>query len=64
MSRLVPRRFTDAASTDIRRTFDRVRWEMKRDGVEERRIFVGVLEVGFVGCDKRSTRNVRHLRLV
>lgn len=56
MSRLLPRRFTDAANTDVRRTFDRIRWERKRAGIEETRVFVGTIVVGHVGKVKAVQR--------
>lgn len=31
-------RYTSAGNTDIRKTFERIRWEMKRAGIVEKRV--------------------------
>jgi hypothetical protein len=38
-------RYVNAANTDVRRTFDRVRWERARAGQAERRVRIPTLVV-------------------
>jgi hypothetical protein len=45
-------RYVPAAESDIRKTFDRIKWQMARAGKQPRRINVGTLVVGRVDFAK------------
>lgn len=49
-------RYVSAAGTDIRRTFDRIRWERARAGQQVRRVSVPTLVVDRVDAVSKARR--------